>query len=341
MKTNLFLLGMAVAAFSSCTNEEVTDVAQNRAIKFNQFVENNTREVTELDKNNPLSSFYVFGKFGDVDNNYDTQIFNNELQSAKYYWQAGKYYSFGAYADGDKGQLTTTSGVSFDADNGILTFSNYTPNDAKDLVAAVIKMQCKQDASQQEVVNLTFHHMLSQVKFTFNTTDGKEYQIEISNLKINAVKTSTGNITLKESNNVTINWVNTSATKGDYDYSVISDVANENKTASSESKLVIPQNGTDQLNVIFTATVKGGGLDKTANFTANLSVAENIAGGNSNVNTWIPGYRYNYTAEINAKMISEGGENPETLYPIIFNVTVSDWETAEDQNTTPQAPSVP
>lgn len=85
----------------------------------------------------------------------------------------------------------------------------------KDLVAAVIKMQCKQDASQQEAVNLTFHHMLSQVKFTFNTTDGKEYQIEISNLKINAVKTSTGNITLKESNNVTINWENTSATKGE------------------------------------------------------------------------------------------------------------------------------
>lgn len=160
-------------------------------------------------------------------------------------------------------------------------------------------------------------------------------------MKINAVKTSTGNITLKESNNVTINWENTSATKGDYDYPVISDVANENKTASSESKLVIPQNGTDQLNVIFTATVTGGGLDKTANFTANLSVAENIAGGSSNANTWIPGYRYNYTAEINAKMISEGGENPETLYPITFNATVNNWETAENQNTTPQTPSEP
>ena len=59
MKTNLFLLGMAVAAFSSCTNEEVTDVAQNRAIKFNQFVENNTRQVTELE-NNKLNSFYVW-----------------------------------------------------------------------------------------------------------------------------------------------------------------------------------------------------------------------------------------------------------------------------------------
>lgn len=337
MKTNLFLLGMAVAAFSSCTNEEVTDVAQNRAIKFNQFVENNTREVQEVES---LSSFYVFGKFGEISNSYTTQIFNNESQDTPYYWVANKFYIFGAYADGNNGKIED---VTFDSAKKQLVFTNYSPDDTKDLVAAISDEVESGDnpTTNDNKVNLTFHHMLSQVKFTFNTTDGKEYQIEISNLKINAVKTSTGNITLKESNNVTINWENTSATKGDYDYPVISDVANENKTASSESKLVIPQNGTDQLNVIFTATVTGGGLDKTANFTANLSVAENIAGGSSNANTWIPGYRYNYTAEINAKMISEGGENPETLYPITFNATVNNWETAENQNTTPQTPSVP
>lgn len=334
MKTNLFLLGMAVAAFSSCTNEEVTDVAQNRAIKFNQFVENNTREVQEVES---LSSFYVFGKFGEISNPYTTQIFNNESQDTPYYWVANKFYIFGAYADGNNGKIED---VTFDSAKKQLVFTNYSPDDTKDLVAAISDEVESGDnpTTNDNKVSLTFHHMLSQVKFTFNTTDGKEYQIEISNLKINAVKTSTGNITLKESNNVTINWENTSATKGDYDYPVISDVANENKTASSESKLVIPQNGTDQLNVIFTATVTGGGLDKTANFTANLSVAENIAGGSSNANTWIPGYRYNYTAEINAKMISEGGENPETLYPITFNATVNNWETAENQNTTPSVP---
>lgn len=337
MKTNLFLLGMAVAAFSSCTNEEVTDVAQNRAIKFNQFVENNTREVQEVES---LSSFYVFGKFGEISNSYTTQIFNNESQDTPYYWVANKFYIFGAYADGNNGKIED---VTFDSAKKQLVFTNYSPDDTKDLVAAISDEVESGDnpTTNDNKVSLTFHHMLSQVKFTFNTTDGKEYQIEISNLKINAVKTSTGNITLKESNNVTINWENTSATKGDYDYPVISDVANENKTASSESKLVIPQNGTDQLNVIFTATITGGGLDKTAKFTANLSVAENIAGGSSNANTWIPGYRYNYTAEINAKMISEGGENPETLYPITFNATVNNWETAENQNTTPQTPSVP
>lgn len=330
MKTNLFLLGMAVAAFSSCTNEEVTDVAQNRAIKFNQFVENNTREVTELDNNNQLNSFYVFGRFGNAADNYDTQIFNNESQSAQYYWQAGKFYSFGAYANGDEGQLT--SGVSFKASEGQLTFTNYTPDDTKDLVAAVTKMQCNSDASQQEAVDLTFKHMLSQVKFTFNTTDGEEYQIEISKLKINAVKTSTGNIALSKSNKVTINWENTSATKEDYDmYPVISDVANENKTASSESKLVIPQDRTDLLKVTFTASITGAGLNEKADFEATLAVDENIAG-ISEANTWMPGYRYNYTATINGDNIKPDLGQQK----IKFTVSVDPWKDAtSDQPVNP------
>lgn len=335
MKTNLFLLGMAVAAFSSCTNEEVTDVAQNRAIKFNQFVENNTREVTELDNNNnPLSSFYVFGKFGDADNNYDTQIFNNELQSAQYYWQAGKYYSFGAYADGDKGQLTTTSGVSFDADNGILTFSNYTPNDAKDLVAAISEnVECK-DVVNQSPVSLNFQHMLSQVKFTFNTTDGDEYTLSISDLKFKALHTAT--CTYTKANN-TIEW--TGSTNNDYLYVGIADVADgaKNYTVSSESKLVIPQAGTNLLKVTFTATITGPGLNKNADFEATLGVNENIAG-TSAANTWMPGYRYNYTATINGYDIDPELEQQK----IKFTVSVDPWKDAtSDQPVNPTQPVVP
>lgn len=332
MKTNLFLLGMAVAAFSSCTNEEVTDVAQNRAIKFNQFVNNNTRTVVEVNKDN-LQNYYVFGESGNAEGTYGTQNFNNELQTTSYYWIADKYYSFGAYADGNSGKI---EGATFYANDGKLTFTNYTPDDAKDLVAAVTKMQCNSDASQQEAVDLTFKHMLSQVKFTFNTTDGEEYQIKISNLKINAVKTSTGNITLKESNNVTINWENTSATKGDYDYPVISDVANENKTASSESKLVIPQNGTDQLEVTFTASITGADLNEKADFEATLAVDENIAG-ISEANTWMPGYCYNYTATINGDNIKPDLGQQK----IKFTPTVEPWQDATDTPVRPQISVVP
>ena len=65
-----------------------------------------------------------------------------------------------------------------------------------------------------------------------------------------------------------------------------------------QSKLVIPQAGTNLLKVTFTATITGAGLNKEANFEATLDVAENIAG-TSAANTWMPGYCYNYTATIN------------------------------------------
>lgn len=334
MKTNLFLLGMAVAAFSSCTNEEVTDVAQNRAIKFNQFVENNTRQVTELD-NNKLNSFYVFGKFGNAADNYDTQIFNNESQSAQYYWQAGKFYSFGAYADGDKGQLTTTSGVSFDADKGKLTFANYTPDDAKDLVAAVTKMQCNSDASQQEAVDLTFHHMLSQVKFTFNTTDAESYTLNITNLTLHAAKTGTGTYSTSGATWRISNYTpSIDDNENKYIYNEVVDVSDTSYEA--QSKLVIPQATTEQLKVTFTATITGAGLNKNANFEATLEVNENIAG-ISDANTWMPGYCYNYTATINGDNIDPNLENQK----IKFTPTVEPWQDATDTPVGPQISVVP
>ena len=121
MKNRLFLLGIAVAALSSCSNEELTDVAQNRAIKFNPFVNNNTKAVTELNTKG-LSSFYVFGNFKTTngsDNYEGNKIFNNEKQDTPYYWVTGKTYIFGAYADGDGGNLPNAS---FSAQNKTLTF---------------------------------------------------------------------------------------------------------------------------------------------------------------------------------------------------------------------------
>lgn len=330
MKTNLFLLGMAVAALSSCTNEEVTDVAQNRAIKFNQFVENNTRVVQEVES---LSSFYVFGKFGDAEGNYDTQIFNNELQTTSYYWVADKNYIFGAYANGDGGQLNSSE-VSFNANDGILTFSNYTPDDAKDLVAAISEnVECK-NAVDQGPVELNFQHMLSQVKFTFETTAGDEYILSISELKFNALQTAT--CAYAKANNI-ITW--TGGTNNDYVYLGIADVADgaKNNTVSSESKLVIPQDDTDKLKVTFTATIAGAGLNKTANFEATLAVGENIAG-TSDANTWMPGYRYNYTATINGDDIDPSLEQQK----IEFTPSVSPWNDATpDQPVKPQQPAVP
>lgn len=328
MKTNLFLLGMAVAALSSCTNEELTDVAQNRAIKFNPFVENNTKAVEEVSS---LSSFYVFGEYGDSDGSYGTQIFNNEEQGTTYYWVAGKYYSFGAYADGVAN--VKLDNVAFNANDRKLTFTDYTPDDAKDLVAAVAKTG-PANGIDDAPVSLTFKHMLSQVKFTFNTTDGDQYVLAISNIQFNASKKATG---VYPGTNDQVTW--TEVSKGDYIYTQeIADVANasQNYTASSESKLVIPQNGTNNIEVTFTAKITGPGLEaegKTGNFKSTLAVAEDAVGGvNNDANTWLPGYKYNYTATIKLTDIDpEGGYKPITFTP-----SVEGWETAGDQTTNPQ-----
>lgn len=331
MKTNLFLLGMAVAAFSSCTNEEVTDVAQNRAIKFNQFVENNTREVQEVES---LSSFYVFGKFGEISNSYTTQIFNNESQDTPYYWVANKSYIFGAYADGNNGKIED---VTFDSAKKQLVFTNYSPDDTKDLVAAISDEVESGDnpTTNDNKVSLTFHHMLSQVKFTFNTTDAESYTLNITNLTLHAAKTGTGTYSTSGATWRISNYtpsINDNENK--YIYNEVVDVSDTSYEA--QSKLVIPQATTEQLKVTFTATITGAGLNKNANFEATLEVNENIAG-ISDANTWMPGYCYNYTATINGDNIDPNLENQK----IKFTPTVEPWQDATDTPVRPQISVVP
>lgn len=315
MKKSLWMLGLAVAAMTSCTNEEVMEVAQNRAIGFNAFVNNNTKAITEVTN---LTGFYVFGEFGDAEGTYGTQVFKNESDKAVHYWQASKYYSFGAYSNGDN---TKFDDATFDAATGTLTFPEYTPNDANDLVAAVKKLQSNSDVTANDAVALTFGHMLSQVKFTFKTTDADAYTLKITELKIEgAASQATGEY------NGTATW-NTVQKNDGYAYAEIPDVAMaENDYTASVARLVIPQANTNALKVTFKATVSGSGMaEKTATFTANLDYT---AGGTPNTfdNTWTPGYRYNYIATINADQIDPSLEHQK----IEFTTSVTAWEDADN-----------
>ena len=98
MKNSLFLLGAAaVVALSSCTKNEVLEVAENRAIGFDAFVGKNTRAI--IDDENPLTTFKVFGSFSDdtlyngVFNNVTVSNPTGEWKSKKTeYWQKDKSY---------------------------------------------------------------------------------------------------------------------------------------------------------------------------------------------------------------------------------------------------------
>lgn len=292
MKKSLFLLGAAVAAFASCTNEEVMDMPQNRAINFDGYVENNVRAVTEVTKD-ALTGYYVFGSMSADKTTWDgTGLFNNELSTERYYWVVGNYYRFGAYADGNNGRIE--SNVSFDAANQKLTFANYTPEDAKDLVAGFGEGDASTTIPTQ-AVPLSFKHLLSQVGFTFKTEVGTNYTLNISNIEINnAVKTATGEYTAAG-----VTWTGTSEATAAYSYTDVTDLANATNKTSQQFKLVIPQavpaDGTSKITVTFDASIKGAGLGATReDITVELAAPDNF---------WKNGYRYNYTATINAEQI--------------------------------------
>lgn len=329
MKRSLFMLGVAVAALSGCSQSEILEVAEGRAIGFSSFVNNNTRAVNEVTKDN-LSEYYVFGKYqgGEV-SDWSGQAFNNELNTTLYYWQPSMTYRFGAYADGDGGKIAS-SAVSFDAATPKLTFTNYTPDDAKDLVAAVTGDETADTyiASSETKVPLNFKHLLSQVKLTFTSTAAATYKLTISDVRIDgAVSTCTGEYT---TTGVTWN-TNVSPVKDGYDYDFFETEGKEISSGVSQyqSKLVIPQSGTEQLYVYFTATIKGekpsGSTNLTKKFKAALKYT--VADGDSKNNKWQPSYCYNYIANVE---IGDIVDNPDDLVEIQFEVNgVEEWTPVE------------
>lgn len=316
MKKSFLMFGVAAMALASCTQNEVVEYAENRAIQFDTFVNNNTRAVTPVVS---LTNFYVFGEFGDAEDTYGSQVYANELNTTTHYWVASKYYSFGAYANGEAGKIENAT---FDANAKKLTFPGYTPNDAQDLVVATNALQANSNVAANTPVSLNFKHMLSQVKFTFKTTDADAYTLKISNLQINnAVTKATGTYT-----DGVIDW-STEPETGNYAYTEIADVAiEENNYTASEVKLVIPQENTNSLKVTFKATISGSGLaERSSTFTADLAYAVGTVSG-TEANTWTPGFVYNYVATINADQIDPILVNQK----IEFTPTVTPWKPAAD-----------
>lgn len=332
MKKSLFVLGMAVAAFASCTNEEVMEVAENRAIGFNTFVGNNTKAITEIDEtNNKLTQMFVFGYHTtgtwtpDFENVLATGSESSWTTATTAYWQDGQDYEFAAYSDGNSATALTAT---FTAKSKTLSITDYTVGN-KDLVAATQTVAAAQVTTPYPTVNLTFYHMLSQVKFTFTNTDSREYTMKIGNLTFKAGKT--GNATFV-AGTPTIDWTSTDSNQGDYTITGIDDIAEDETTTehATESIAVMPQN-TDNLEISFKATCTDAANNEIASgtFTASLDIDTN----NTN-SEWQPGYRYNYTAEINASTIDPNLENNEIKFTV---ETVDGWEdNASDIDTEPE-----
>ena len=333
MKKQVLMMAALALALGGCSKTETTDVAQGRAIGFDTFVGKSTKAVTEMD-NNSLTKFYVFGSYGSTGS--WTPVFTNVGVSGgtvgtggtggtewtpeqTAYWKPSTMYRFGAYSDGN----SSFAGADFAEDTQTLTFTDYAVGN-NDLIAAIPEAK-ETDATvtDEGAVELTFSHLLSQVKFTFKNEDSHDYIMEISNIKIeNAVKTATGTLVKGQ----IASWNGTA--DGTYDFETLSDIAQaEGEGTHSTDLLVIPQSN-ETLVVSFTATFS----DKTGqlvqgDFTAPLAYSGDAAG--TKVNEWTPGFKYNYVATINGSTI-----DPELEQQVIkFKVeSVTPWDDATEQN---------
>lgn len=337
MKKSIFLLGVAVAAMTSCSNDKLLDQAEpiQRAIGFDSFVNKTTKAITTTD--NPtaqtgLSKFYVHGYYGTTnvftgkevtktieDNSiksWDYLLANDEQQP---YWTNNEYY-FAAYAQGNN--ETSINGVQYSDETLSIPFTaQYTTSEdavticnVKDLVAD-LKTETGL-ISRTAAVDFSFKHLLAKIKFTIKNNSPENLPMTITNLVINGVKIS-GTFTSTNS----ANWA---PKQSDWQVSG-DDMANfipilgsanqiaKNGTVVSEDYLVIPQEFGETIKYSFTATFydNNGSIVSVVPFDNKFTINKNQI----THTAWQPNTYYNYVIGV-----------PSSVNPIKFNVTgVSGW----------------
>lgn len=327
MKKNKFwLAAMAVTvSMASCSLEEVMEQPEPQAIGFSSFVGKPTRAVTEIVNpgstggGTPLSTFYVFGKYGDAEGGtYTNDVFSNtsvtvtktntEIATAQY-WVPNKYYKFAAYSDGNS---KIESNISFGTD-GNITITEYSAGSNDLILATPDEVQTDATISAQpNAVPLTFNHLLSQVSFQFvgeSFPDGYQIKIEGLTFSVNNTATYTSSDGL---------WgePTTSASKG---YTVGTGTAFAFDTQTkSDANFVIPQSYSSNITATFTATIydNHGSTVASKEFTTASLLAESASG---IPEEWVKGYRYQYNIKLTPSEMTN-------MFPIKFTVTtVSEW----------------
>lgn len=326
MKKSLWMLGLAVAAMTSCTNDEVLEQNQStqKAIGFEGFVNKTTRGISET-TNSGLEKFYVDGYYMLSDENVSvfedeavtktteddgTVIWDYATDHYKY-WTDNVYY-FAGYAqsnnDDDPLDINFAPGTEDDADKHFFSFThemsyineaNKLDYSGQDIVADLVSIQGSTSANPGDV-SFTFRHLFSKVKFTVYNTDPK-FTMNITNLTINGVKYK-GTFTSQYKDSwapQTSDWNLINETYASFIpvveqndmHAWTSNDINEAASQASNELLVMPQ---DLANVTFTIEAEfysGEDLVYTKTFN-NQSI---IIGDN---NKWEPNTYYNYTIKL-------------------------------------------
>lgn len=253
MKKTLWMLGMAVTALTSCTQNEVLEVAESRVIGFETFVGKNTRAAVPINQAQAsigtpaMDNLFQFWVYAWQDNNL---LFNGTDENAKVYysnelrtftydnhqmWDLGSTYSFAAYSNGntplvsplsDPPQNTevNTSPVNVNYEKIMnsgqvvgsqLTFTDYTVGDY-DLLAAIAPTKTLPlIATSVSDVPFNFQHLLSLVNINLYNNTEEEYLL-IDDIVFEGIRTATCTYSINGDNR-SIEWA-TTGTPGNYTF---------------------------------------------------------------------------------------------------------------------------
>lgn len=312
MKKSLLMMSVAATILASCTQNEVLNVADSRAIGFDAFVGKSTR-VTEdvtLDK---LQSFELYGWRGD-DKIFDKQVVTNNNGTCTYtpiqYWEANYVYNFEAIAPAhDETKVNFTAAK----DGGSITFTNDGTTDLL-YAKAVEKTMGETIDEDPGAIGLEFKHLLSRVKFTFTNgfPTNAAAKITVTDVKISNAYAS-ASITPKNDGN----WSNHGSNNKEITFpsSAIANITGQ-ASAATEHMYLIPHNS-PSYSLAFKVTLDQNGVTSIYDHTATITTS------------MTRGLSYNFTAKLDALNI-----DPETqLYPIVFTATEDEWENFPSEGT--------
>lgn len=302
MKKSLLMLGAAAMMLASCTQNEVVEVAESRAIGFDAFVGNTTKAIMTD------AEFREFSVFGGYDGSLNNVFANQPVTSTDgtiwtytptKYWTEGKQYTFQAYSP------STAEGAP--SENGV-NISNFTADGATDLLVSNVVLM---DGSSPSEIALTFRHVMSLIQFKFSTTISGA-NVTISDLQVNSLP-CTGNYTNAGENG---NWT----ISGNQNYLLtVANAVTATNAQTSTYAMVLPQNPKD---ITVTFKVSASGSVEINNAEHSVKLPDVLL---------TEGNQYTYTAEITAENIDPN--NP--LEPIVFgNPTVEGWEDATEHPVT-------
>ena len=320
----LLLAVVAVVGLTACFNEEVVRVQDSTAINFQaDWVDHATRADKATDPSITTNNITGFDVWGFMDQPDGVVFDREEVSGSKetgfsytntQYWAAGHDYYFAALAPAQSENVTIDTTYANQLGLGVVNFTNV--DGTEDLLYSAVGPIAAPALGEAKVVEFTFSHLLSKIKFTFkNGFSNENAYLDVKNIRINDVPAN-ANVVLNKDWWSANPWTDYQGTT-DLEFGDACDKIHIGVSQESDfERFTIPAPATQNYEVVFEVALYQG--NRVAYEGTKTVVVENVE--------LQRGKAYNFKTTLTSQNITEDGKE---LMPIEFDVVaVEDWVTA-------------